>query len=243
LHQPEAATKEKLYRLSRDVIAHWKSGNTYMLTSEQAAIGRFVSKPGRKFGFAVRFVNLRKHELGALLFALGPTFDDVQIIHDALPEFHLTPLVAWLNKVTTKHWNVGPAPLLAHKLGHGRPLGLGSVEIKVDMARTVIEHNGMPNLVPRNDLPTLRTNAIQALVDHLVTHSTDIARWVESVLIPWLQVHRYAGRRSFDYPRTRNLPIFEYHTGLRGDHAKGRKLRPDATRHRVGLEDLDQLDI
>ncbi|NUM33029.1 MAG: TIGR03986 family CRISPR-associated RAMP protein [Candidatus Brocadiae bacterium] len=54
--------------------------------------------PKQKFQFTVDFINLNDEELGALLYVLSFGLKD------------------------------GPEPNLAHKLGHGRPLGLGSVK-------------------------------------------------------------------------------------------------------------------
>jgi hypothetical protein len=89
--------------------------------------------------------------------------------------------------------------------------------------------------------------SIQALAQKLKASlpSDKLPNWAEQVLVPWLQVHRYAGRTRFDYPRGNNGLIYEYHTNQRRQHARGRKLakrNPRFTPPVSGLISLDQLD-
>jgi hypothetical protein len=245
LHQPEAAQNAACYALVGPASPDWKAGDKFNLLSDQAAVARFVSTPGTSFRFSIRFVNLRPWELGALRFTLAPTLDAVQRLHDLLPDKSRAALGKWLVKVRQNKWDQGPGPLLAHKLGHGRPLGMGSVTVGLDRLRRLTG----------DEVPALSDHPPDGLLEAFAEHlgklpPGPLALWVERCLVPWLQVHRYAGRRCFDYPRDYprrdhrgERTIFNYHTNLRSDHARGRKqARPPGTRPRVGLRELDELD-
>lgn len=258
LHQPDAAEpgKANCFELTDSRHPDWTAGTKYMLLIDQATVGRYVSRPGTQFRFALRFSGLRLWELGALLFTLQPTLDDVRTIHDSLPETVRGPLTNWLKKVADKGWNAEPERLLAHKLGHGRSLGLGSVIVGVDRLRRLSPD--VARLVSYQDtqgdvLRGQRTEALKALVKYLadpkdgvLTKAGQVAVWVERCLVPWLQVHRYAGRTRFDYPRRSEkgvATIFNYHTALRSQHAEGRKRKkPTGIRPRQGLPELNDLD-
>jgi CRISPR-associated protein (TIGR03986 family) len=147
LHQPLAAESARCYELLDTDQPDWKSGETLNLRGNQAVIARFVSKPDTTFKFTLRFRDLRFWELGALLFTL--TADQALIEHLAreLQGQENTPgLQSWLQHIP--EWKVDDThPLLALKLGHGRPLGLGSIRIRVDsFDRLVFNPDGMPSL-------------------------------------------------------------------------------------------------
>src|SRR5262249_26035458 len=77
LPQPDAASQHSCFEL-KPGSPDWKAGTSFMLLSDQAAVARFVSCPGRRFRFTVRFTNLRQWELGALLFCMEPTLEAVR---------------------------------------------------------------------------------------------------------------------------------------------------------------------
>jgi hypothetical protein len=123
------------------------------------------------------------------------------------------------------------------------------VTIGVDRLRRLVRADEMPDLQTHDSeaCTALRREAIGEFVDHLKeVPGFDPARWVERCLVPWLQVHRYAGRKRFDYPRHAEKgerTIFNYHSALRGAHADGRKrARPQGDRPRQGLPELDELE-
>jgi CRISPR-associated protein (TIGR03986 family) len=228
LHQPKAAEDKTRY----DLLA---GGNDQVedpdvLLSDQAVVGRFVSQPRTQFRFTLRFVNLRPWELGALLFTLAPTRADVEFLCQTLQEAG-APLGGWLKRIPVAD------DLLAHKLGHGRPLGLGSVRIDVDaLVRLRAGGDWVVRTDPQGD------DARRALLKEFATRmqglGANLAPWVQRVLIPWLEVHRYAGRHNVDYPRhAQQRTIFNHHSALRTDHAKGRKRRAPNARERHGLAD------
>jgi len=77
------------------------------LAGQQSAITRYISKPETKFKFTVRFKDMTEAELGALLTALSP-------------QLHA--------ESTEEYWQ---------QIGHGRPLGLGSIQIAIDKIKTL----------------------------------------------------------------------------------------------------------
>jgi CRISPR-associated protein (TIGR03986 family) len=249
LHQPKAKDHAECYELRLNSL-DWKSGNNFNLFSDQAAVARYVSKPGRQFRFAVRFTSLRAWELGILLFCLEPTLEDVRALCEKLPESCRGPLLRWLQKVEQKGWHAGKEPLLAHRLGHGRPLGMGSVTVCVDRMRRLVRDNQRCLDLHDHDGDALRQVRQETLVALAVylrdSLGSNLAAWVERCFVPWLQVHRYVGRYSFDYPRRDRQgerTVFNYHSELRGRHAEGRKRRAAAgNRQRVGLPELNDLD-
>jgi len=85
-------------------------------------------------------------------------------------------------------------------------------------------------------------NLIRCFTTHLTNSLGDrLVQWVKRVLVPWLEVHRYAGRTSYDYPRAGDGTIFGYHSDLRGKHAEGRKkTKSAAPLMRYGLRELGQ---
>lgn len=273
LHQPDAAHARECYELTGPGQADWWLGEAanrkLAVLSEQAGIARFVSTPGTEFKFTLRFRDLRTWELGALWLALAA---DQPLIEHFVENLGLdrsrTPkLIAWLKRVASWKPDDDQRPLLALKVGHGRPLGLGSVRVRVKaMCRLQFDEELRPAMSSQNgsaELDQQRRSAVAALAQRIAQSFTDRQRadWVEQVFVPWLQVHRYAGRKSFDYPRdiARKVngdsvnserpgakTIYNYHTNQRKRHAAGRKL-PEAGTARSsgasgGLKSLEDLD-
>jgi CRISPR-associated protein (TIGR03986 family) len=230
LHQPGAADHSWYYELVTDK-PHARPEDADMLTSDQASVGRFVSRARTRFRFRLRFLNLRPCELGALLFVLSPTRADVEALAGHLGEAG-SPLRSWL----AKHSN---EPLLAHKLGHGRPLGLGSVSLNVDALKRLERDPG--RCVREADTVAERPRLLQEFANWLQnTLGANLMIWVKGVLLPWLGVHLYAHREKLGYPRHPETgTIYEHHTDLRASHCGGRKRRAQPSRERHGLQELD----
>jgi len=104
----------------KEKTAHSRQDLQAFLTGNQAAIARQVSQPGRRFGFTVRFKNLRPWELAALVAVLCPD-RLAEAIRQQPDHFRKT----W-------QWLENHQDGFGHKLGHGRPLGLGSIQITID---------------------------------------------------------------------------------------------------------------
>ena len=227
----QARTRQSDWRMAED---------KEMFFSNQAAIGRFVSRPTTEFRTTLRFSNLDWWELGAVLLCLTPTRAKVQCFGEKLGRDG-QPILAYLDKCPKDE------RLFANKLGHGRPLGLGSVEFALDNGYRLCEtaqHGGQvppaPGLSEMTDQEV--DKALTKLADFL-NDTGDRHRWVTDVFLPWLRVHQYAGRRRYDYPRgEKDEKVYSYHTGLRSEHIGGRKKkrRPRNEAQRRGLKRLEE---
>ncbi len=247
LHQPDAASNPKCYELVDASQPDWNSGQTVHLLGNQAAIARFVSSPGTEFRFTIRFRDLRSWELGALLFTITADQKLIERLVEGLGMGQLpSGLRSWLNRTSQWLTTAPGAPLLALKLGHGRPLGLGSVSIRVDQVRRLRFDRPEGPRLESYPAEAVRQETVDQFAAKLRTFygAEKARRWAERVLLPWLQVHRYAGRSRFDYPRASNRTIFGFHAEERKKHAKGRKLSKDGPGPAPGglksLNDLEQ---
>lgn len=192
LHQPDAATDPTCYR----------DGDAETIQSDQSIIARFISSPGARFKFAIRFRDLRLWELGVILMLLQP---------DKLLSSAQTRATKNTQRPVGNLVNMRQAAgnrLFAHKLGHGRPLGLGSVSIAVDDVQFWKDHS------------TLVED--QSLLAGAETAFNEVEGIDEFILIQWLQIHRYYGRTRCEYPNN-NGNIYEWHTEQRRNHAQGRR--------------------
>ncbi|MCP4698154.1 MAG: TIGR03986 family CRISPR-associated RAMP protein [Gammaproteobacteria bacterium] len=209
LHQPDAATDESCYIESDAKIVQ---GN-------QAPFSRFVSAPNTRFRFALRFRDLRDWELGALLMVLEPARlleQQTALSEDCVNSF----------KLAAKP-DLAKLPMFAHKLGHARPLGFGSVEIRIDKLRCWktddTQRESKWEAAPaegkkQEEAEAFLKRAQQAYFDK---HKA------KKVLLHWLEVHRYRGRTRISYPnvtdRRGNCSIYNFHTARRLQHANGRR--------------------
>lgn len=102
----------KFYLHQRENRAHYEedSQKVERLTHRNRSIGESVL-PGARFLGKLQFTNLTQEEMGLLLWGLE--LDEVAVSSEQ-----------------AKNQNL-PAGFLAHKLGLGKPLGLGSVKIRV----------------------------------------------------------------------------------------------------------------
>jgi len=205
LHQPLASTDSSLY----------EEADTETIKGDQASLARFISKPGTRFRFTLRFRDLRQWELGAVLLILNP--ENVEQIAEQWPRVN-----DYLENVKSK---AGDDPLFALKLGHGRPLGLGSVTISVDSIQELDVRTGK---LETSDKETVTQNSLWALKKKLKDYGNVS---ISDTLLQWLKVQQYRGRTSAEYPRpNRGTEIFEFHTQLRRDHAQGRRSQPPPVR-------------
>ena len=135
-----------------------------------------------------------------MLLCLTPTRAKVQCFGEKLGR-NGQPILAYLDKCPKDE------RLFANKLGHGRPLGLGSVEFALDNGYRLCEtaqHGGQvppaPGLSEMTDQEV--DKALTKLADFL-NDTGDRHRWVTDVFLPWLRVHQYAGRRPLRLPAAR----------------------------------------
>lgn len=226
LHQPSAVTDKSCYQ----------SQNPEHIKTKQAMLARFVSRPDTQFRFSLRFKDLRPWELGALLLALAPAnyWPSVLKILIALKPEHSDALEKIMAKISN-YTSANPSankPLFAHKLGHARPLGFGSVLLNCDQLKMLAsDSNGMPTLgtTDLNPVSDNVTQWLQACAEKLAEHLTSVEH-----LENWCAVHQYAGRTRSAYPTA--LPpkpdpkkepvatIFQHHSNARNAHIASRRL-------------------
>ncbi len=144
-----------------------------------STIAKFVSKPGSKFRFTVRFKDLRQWELGLLMVALNPEI---------------------------KRQGA------ANKLGHARPLGLGSIRISIDSIQ-LLDENGQ--LVKQSE-----EQSLSVWLDALEQEESFAAN---NQMDAWLQILDYSAAQQADYQRGRDNEIYNYHTDIRSDYSKKRR--------------------
>lgn len=161
--------------------ADYTAGDPEAIRTAQAPLARFVCRAGSRFRFTVRFDRLRQWELGALLAVLEPR--------------RLAP-----DGTTTQY---------AHKLGLGRPLGLGSVAIRIE--GLCLREAGLANA---GEADLAQTAAMQALKAKLGNNAGG--------LDCWLALHAFVDRGRLDYPRSSG-EIFNWHTRLRRSYSKYRR--------------------
>jgi CRISPR-associated protein (TIGR03986 family) len=178
----------KFYRHQKGTHeADIKADTDEIISSDQATLARFISQPGTRFRFAIRFARLRPWELGALLAVLEP--------HRLAPE--------------------GKPHDYAHKLGLGRPLGMGSVRISRSALRIRRE-----NETAFLDDPALDTTLGEVM-------DTLRKKLDQGVVEDWLDAHRMAPNQRLGYPETKggkgDWAIYNWHTTVRREYSQLRR--------------------
>ncbi|WP_240098342.1 TIGR03986 family type III CRISPR-associated RAMP protein [Thermomonas flagellata] len=197
-HQPDAAKTRQPYSPGSA-----KSQNDTN-TQERGTCVRYLSAPGSHFRCTLRFDSLRPWELGALLAALDPG-----LIESA---FGLS------------RYQHG----YAHKLGYGKPLGLGSVRLRIDKARWQESDSWKWRQSCSDEAlwQGLQAQALDALKKRLQASWTDDKKRQDH-LAAWLKARRWALKGSAAYPteadKDGNETIYNYHTALRRAHAAARR--------------------
>lgn len=158
-----------------------------IIQSKQSTLARFICKPDTEFKFTLHFARLREWELGALLAVLEP----YRLAENGKPNEND----------------------YAHKLGLGRPLGMGSVEIKIDTIRIRQENEIY--------LQEKQAADFQSAIDKLKTKLVK-----NEALEDWLAMHCYdtknTQRRAYPTPGA-GQTIYAWHSQIRRDYAKIRR--------------------
>lgn len=136
------------------------ASDTDIINSDQATLARFVCHSGTRFRFSIRFARLRPWELGALLAVLEPH----HLALDGKPDDY------------------------AHKLGLGRPLGMGSVRITRQAVRIRMEKETV--FLDESARDSLLKEALQALQERLNDDQVQT----------WLSAHRIVNGQRLGYP-------------------------------------------
>jgi len=227
-HQPEAAKTKTVYQLDHRDRLHWQEGDEgepHLLT-KQSVVAKHVLAPGARLRYAMRLSSVRQWELGAIFLALECRLADVQQICQSLGDISKSPRVLeLLNALGNSIKSSSDIPAFAIHLGHGRPLGLGSVTCSVTACEKIMLSDFK---VSKNseDVSWIREMAIDALAAFLRSSPEfNVDRWLRSVFFPWLKMHQFNGAKSHrDYPRDpKTRTIFDYHSNVRRTHSKGRK--------------------
>jgi CRISPR-associated protein (TIGR03986 family) len=219
VHQPDAAKKdESCYQAEKDAE---------YIQSQQAMLVRFVSKPDTIFKFRLQFKDLRLWELGALFVTVEPEKHLATVLEqltNKLPE-QKNDLQTLLNEIkkhpTSSHKN---SPLFAHKLGHARPLGFGSVLLKCDKLKLLDTENNLPKF---NEDDSKTNTAVTAFADKLA----DVINQSKSIefLKQWCAIHQYAGRTRAAYQKLDGETL-KFHSTARSNHIKARRLSKEQAR-------------
>lgn len=181
----------KFYRHQQPVsIDHIKATTPEEVNSEQATLARFICDTGTKFKFAIRFARLRDWELGALLAVLEPHL----LASSSEPERY------------------------AHKLGLGRPMGMGSVRITPKEIRLRLEKDvNFLGQAARDERAKLALEALQGKLD-------------PGTLKDWLEAHELVNGRRLGYPVDKTKKdgqwiqaIYAWHTEVRREYSKLRR--------------------
>lgn len=135
-HQGDAPPFELVNRNSPD----WKLGNGLAIQAKFSLLARHVSVGGTCFRFTIRFRDLTERELGALLFALSPDGASATAMVDVFRNrvSALTNIPA--QRALEGHGLLGAQwkdSTFGHKLGHGRSLGMGSVQVAIDSVKII----------------------------------------------------------------------------------------------------------
>lgn len=197
-HQPDAQTQANCYAPTQEE----KQRDTN--TEERGPLVRYLSRPGSRFRCTLRFDSLRPWELGALLAALDPKLIEAHFADLALP--------------------ASPEGY-AHKLGFGKPLGLGSVRLTLDAARWQVNDDWQFQQARSGD------EAWQAIVEQSLLA---LKEKLEAACGPqlgahierWLRAKRWETTGRADYPTASSREgetIYTFHTNLRRSHAAARR--------------------
>lgn len=186
----------KVYRHFEPAEESYLEQSAEIREDAQSVLARFVSPPGTPFRFTVRFQDLRPWELGALLAVLEP-----RRLAEALKE----PINGEF----------------AHKLGYARPLGWGSVRLKMDRCRVWRDDDFTPLPEPGESKEAGFAGAIENLLAR-----DDFQRLPKQGVRRWLDRHRFQDKGTYCYPTARDKEgqkIFAWHTAIRRDHSKLRR--------------------
>jgi len=199
--------------------SNFENVNSQGSESEQQTIARYISKEGSEFKFSLRFKDLQLWELGAIVVAMQP---------DLLRQEGLE-LPDKINKIIKSSKSEYNTPLFAHKLGYGRPLGLGSVHFEHDDLSFLNYKDSSFKLYKSNADETKEKifSAIIAFMEILTDYQ------LEDVFCIWLTVINYSIRESAGYPAkakdNKSAPtIFDYHSDIRRKHSKVRRQIPSS---------------
>lgn len=233
----EAMNEQNITRNRRvaTAILHSKPIGTFIraiehLQGNQAALARYVLKPGAIFRCTLRFRDLRPWELGAVLLALEPR-RIASVQQQRLPSTDAMEVICAQARSELESPGA-EAPLFGQKLGGARPLGLGSASFAIDQLSIWDGEKMMPN---GEHAPGPGQGVVAVAFERLGKRLEPMGNDPRGakVLESWLRMHRYRGQPRRDYPREQDqssgrYEIYVSHTNCRRAHAKQRRVRKTA---------------
>lgn len=186
----------KVYRHQQAATNLYRETDQEVLAKDYSVLARYVMKKGSHFRFTVRFRDLRRWEVGALLAVLEPQ-----------------RLAKMLGKDSSGTF--------AHKLGYARPLGWGSVKLTIKHCR-YWQDDALTELPepPQHGVTESRQVMMEALKSLIVSHSLD--PWFKQHRFSGnQQSYCYPSRKN----KQGKLEIFGWHTNVRRQHSKLRRTR------------------
>ena len=208
LHQSECDEKDSYLNQRPE---EYDDKDSYF--SDQSSIVGYVSKSGRLFKSKIRFQNLADWELGALIMAVFPKPEYVKILSEIM-NFKIDSKFKDFTESKEENY-------FAQKIGHGRPLGLGSISCKLDELK-LLKQNENGFLVFNNQKNI--NKYIEAFADMLIQKLQDKKqKWFNQILLPWLKIRIFSNTKIAYYYKGKDNKIFSYHTKIRSDHSRGRK--------------------
>jgi CRISPR-associated protein (TIGR03986 family) len=204
-----------------------KTSSFKEFAGQHTSLARYVLQKGTDFKFKLRFENLSDWELGAIIFALKPAKKWFEVFFKRLNEKEL-------NKVKSKFaFN----KVFVHKLGHARPLGLGSVSFQIDKTRIWDLQNKFQPLFKDKDANFEKY--IEAFANYVFENlgEEEYTQWMLDILYAWLKVHEFA-HAFHDYPKGSKGTTISYHSDIRQEHALERKKEKSQNKKPSGLKTL-----
>ena len=181
----QAPNSDGTWLFEEDSTAGWLNG--------RASLARYVSTPGTRFRWTLRFRELRPWELALVLLVLCPDRFVEQLPEECHPA----------DEAKTR---------FAHKLGHGRPLGMGSVAFRCERLAVLDPTDCLGELDLDGDEVRTAFRELRGLLA-----GRDLVSVKE-----WLTALRFDGSDWADYPRSGG-EIYSWHTETRRDHLVRRR--------------------
>ncbi len=200
---------------------------TELASNPRAQWARWILNAGSILRCTLDVKDLRLWELGAVWAALRPGdwagWLQQKVVHpDVSSKLPLSLDALKLADVQARN----RAESYGNKLGHGRPLGMGSVIYTVSAAELKAVSTSSADVVGA-DLQSWQHRSFAALWQQLLAGVGDDDRpkdWkaFDRRLAAWLRAHQFS-QVERDYPRGKARKIYGHHTGMRIAHANQRR--------------------
>lgn len=204
-----------------------RAQRTELASNPRAQWARWILNAGSVLRCTLDVKDLRLWELGAVWAALRPG-DWAGWLQQAVEHSDVSSKLPFslhaLKLADVQARN--RAELYGNKLGHGRPLGMGSVIYTVSGAALKAVSTSSADVVSA-DLPNWQDRSFSALWQQLLAGVANDDRpkdWkaFDRRLAAWLRAHQFSEVER-DYPRDNARKIYGHHTAMRVAHANQRR--------------------